>query len=164
MTASPRPQPTANAQANLDQATAELALQDRLTAFIRAFGLHQPEQTPCGQPIPVSEAHALIDLARAPDQRLGQHQLTQRLRLQKSTVSRLVGQLERRGWLRREPHPDDGRATLLVLTPAGHDAAEQLARARRAKFAALLAAIPAQQRDSVLHALDTLVEALYGKP
>jgi DNA-binding MarR family transcriptional regulator len=160
----PAPQSTANAQANPDQASAELALQDRLTTFIRAFGLHQPEQTPCGQPIPVSEAHALSELAHAPDRRLGQHQLTQRLRLQKSTVSRLVGQLQRRGWLRRQPHPHDGRATLLVLTPAGVDAAEQLAQARQAKFAALLAAIPAHQRDGVLHALDTLVEALDGQP
>jgi DNA-binding MarR family transcriptional regulator len=133
-------------------------LQDRLVSFIRAFGLHQPERTPCGQPIPVSEAHALAELTRnAP---LGQAELGRRLRLEKSTVSRLVGQLIGRGWLERRPDPGDGRATLLVLTPAGQQAADALASARAAKFARLLEAIPAAEREAVLHALDTLMEAL----
>jgi DNA-binding MarR family transcriptional regulator len=134
------------------------ALQDRLVSFIRAFGLHQPERTPCGQPIPVSEAHALAELTR--DAPLGQAQLGRRLRLEKSTVSRLVGQLIGRGWLERRPDPGDGRATLLVLTPAGQQAADELASARAAKFARLLEAIPADEREAVLHALDTLMEAL----
>jgi DNA-binding MarR family transcriptional regulator len=133
-------------------------LQDRLVSFIRAFGLHQPERTPCGQPIPVSEAHALAELTR--DAPLGQAQLGRRLRLEKSTVSRLVGQLIGRGWLERRPDPGDGRATLLVLTPAGQQAADELASARAAKIARLLEAIPADEREAVLHALDTLMEAL----
>jgi DNA-binding MarR family transcriptional regulator len=133
-------------------------LQDRLVSFIRAFGLHQPEHTPCGQPIPVSEAHALAELTR--DAPLGQAELGRRLRLEKSTVSRLVGQLIGRGWLERRPDPGDGRATLLVLTPAGQQAANQLAAARAAKFARLLEAIPATERETVLHSLDILMEAL----
>jgi DNA-binding MarR family transcriptional regulator len=133
-------------------------LQDRLVRFIRAFGLHQPEHTPCGQPIPVSEAHALAELTR--DAPLGQAELGRRLRLEKSTVSRLVGQLIGRGWLERRPDPGDGRATLLVLTPAGQQAANQLAAARAAKFARLLEAIPATERETVLHSLDILMEAL----
>ncbi|MQA97184.1 MAG: MarR family transcriptional regulator, partial [Streptosporangiales bacterium] len=31
-------------------------LQQAVARFVRAFGLHQPDQTPCGQPIPTSEA------------------------------------------------------------------------------------------------------------
>ena len=38
-----------------------VVLQARISAFVRAFGLHQPDQTPCGQPIPVSEAHAMTN-------------------------------------------------------------------------------------------------------
>ncbi len=38
------------------------ALQEQITAFIRAFGLHRPEQTPCGEPVSVAEAHALMEL------------------------------------------------------------------------------------------------------
>ncbi|MDQ3716897.1 MAG: MarR family winged helix-turn-helix transcriptional regulator [Actinomycetota bacterium] len=138
------------------------ALQDRLIGFIRAFGLHQPESTPCGQPIPVSEAHALSELAG--DESLGQLELGRRLRLEKSTVSRLVGQLVGRGWVQRNRSLNDARAVLLTLTPSGHEAAAELAAARRQKFDRLMAAIPDTQRVEVLRALDVLTEALHAQP
>lgn len=134
------------------------ALQARLAGFIRAFGLHQPEQTPCGQPITVSEAHALIELAR--DAPFSQVELGRRLQLEKSTISRLVAQLIDRGWVTRERDPHDARVASLTLTPAGQRAANNLAAAREKKFADLLAAIPEAERDAVLHALKTLTEAL----
>lgn len=134
------------------------ALQAQITAFIRAFGLHQPDQTPCGQSIPVSEAHALMELDR--DGPLAQHELAARLRLEKSTVSRLVSQLHGRGWVTRTKHDGDGRVAWLELTAAGRSAAGQLADARAAKFSRLLDAIPADRRDSVVDSIATLVEAL----
>jgi DNA-binding MarR family transcriptional regulator len=36
-----------------------------------------------------------------------------------SRLSHVVARLERRGWLRRDPCPDDGRATLATLTDDG---------------------------------------------
>lgn len=38
-----------------------------------------------------------------------------------SHLSRIAARLEARGWMRRGPDPDDGRATLAVLTDAGWD-------------------------------------------
>jgi DNA-binding MarR family transcriptional regulator len=38
-----------------------------------------------------------------------------------SHLSRIAGRLEQRGWLRREPDPDDGRATIALLTNTGWD-------------------------------------------
>lgn len=38
-----------------------------------------------------------------------------------SHLSRIAARLEGRGWMRREPDPDDGRATLAILTAAGWD-------------------------------------------
>lgn len=133
-------------------------LQERLAGFIRAFGLHQPEQTPCGQPIPVSEAHALIELAR--DAPFTQAELGRRLLLEKSTISRLVNQLVARGWVERGPDSRDRRAASLSLTPAGQRAAANLAMARRQKFTQLLDAVPETERETVLQALKTLTEAL----
>ncbi|MGI5286316.1 MarR family winged helix-turn-helix transcriptional regulator [Nonomuraea polychroma] len=136
----------------------ERELQEAVGRFVRAFGLHQPDQTPCGRPIPVSEAHALGELAR--DGALRQSELTQRLRLEKSTTSRLVTQLINRGWAERVPAPDDGRGVLVQLTPAGRNAAEQLAKARAARFAAILDRVPENERTGVLHALEILTEAI----
>ncbi len=140
----------------------ELALQERMVALVRAFGLHRPDETPCGQPVPISEAHALAELARG--EMLSQNELGARLRLEKSTVSRLVSQLAARGWLERERDPEDGRAICLRLTKRGAGAAEEIAQARRDKFAAVLKRIPADERDEVLRALDVLTEAMRATP
>jgi len=142
---------------NLGRGDAGLALQEQMIALIRAFGLHQPDRTPCGQPVPVAEAHALLELTR--EEPLSQTDLCLRLRLEKSTVSRLVGQLEGRGWIVRQR---DGRAARLCLTDAGRTAAATLAAARQATFDRLLEAIPDTDREPVIAALKTLVEVLRG--
>ncbi|HZM39946.1 MAG TPA: MarR family transcriptional regulator [Acidimicrobiales bacterium] len=132
-------------------------LQARLVAFVRAFGLHQPDETPCGSPVPVSEAHALWVLAdRGP---LTQTDLVHHLSLGKSTVSRLVDQLVARGWAERRTSEQDARCRLVQLTPDGARTAAGLARSRAARFARLLDRIPAADRPAVLAALDTLAEA-----
>jgi DNA-binding MarR family transcriptional regulator len=133
-------------------------LQEAVVRFVRAFGLHQPDQTPCGRPIPVSEAHALAELARAGE--LRQVDLVHRLRLEKSTTSRLVGQLVQRGWAQRVPAPDDGRGVLVRVTAQGKTAADQLAAARSTRFEAVLERVPADQREIVLRALAMLTEAV----
>lgn len=133
-------------------------LQEAVTRFVRAFGLHQPDRTPCGTPIPASEAHALAELARAGE--LRQVELARRLRLEKSTTSRIVTQLVTRGWAERSPAPGDGRGVLVRLTPHGQAAAERLAAARQARFGAALERIPASERQAVLRALALLTEAV----
>ncbi len=133
------------------------AAQDALMRFVRNFGLHQPDRTPCGQPLPVSEAHALTEIAR--EGQLRQVELARRLRLQKSTVSRLVSNLAGRGWVRRSGADDDGRGVLLELTDAGVEAATRMAEARRDRFAALLDRIPDEERADVVRALQRLAEA-----
>lgn len=133
------------------------AAQEALQRFVRNFGLHQPDRTPCGQPLPVSEAYAVVELHR--DRRLRQVELGRRLRLEKSTVSRLVTNLVNRGWVRRYTADDDGRGVQLELTDAGMTAAEQLAAARQAKFAALLDRVPDDRRAALVDALQLLAEA-----
>ncbi|RDI53200.1 MarR family winged helix-turn-helix transcriptional regulator [Nocardia mexicana] len=47
-----------------------------------------------------------------------------------STISRQVASLVKRGLLERRADPDDGRASVLMVTDAGRDLAEQLRRRR----------------------------------
>ena len=136
----------------------DLELQERMISLIRAFGLHRPEETPCGEPVAVAEAHALLELTR--EEPLLQKDLAQRLRLEKSTVSRLVKVLEKRGWVGRKKSSHDGRAMELRLTEAGKKAAARLAEARRAKFARILEAIPEEELAPVIRALSVLEEAM----
>lgn len=48
-----------------------------------------------------------------------------RLQVHPTSVTNTVDRLEAAGLVRREPHPDDGRATLVVLTDAGRELAAQ---------------------------------------
>lgn len=141
------------------RAGTDLELQERMVALIRAFGLHKPDETPCGKPVSVAEAHALMELSRAGT--LVQKELASRLTLEKSTVSRLVGMLEGRGWVERFRSRRDGRAMELKLTEAGMKTAGEIAEARRAKFARVLAAIPEEERESVLESMRILEEAMH---
>ncbi len=139
-----------------DSESSELA--SAMVALVRAFGLHRPHQTPCGEPVPVAEAHAIMDLAA--NGPLNHGELAARLRLEKSTVSRLVGQLEKRQWIERAHAGHDRRVVQIRLTAAGKRTAERLARARHTKFDQLLAALPKPKRALVLEAMSELVKAL----
>ena len=135
-------------------------LQLRVQRFIRAFGLLEQDQTPCGFPVPPSQAHALHLLAQG--EALPQHLLASELHLDKSTVSRLVDGLVNRGWVERTVNPDDRREVRLRLTAAGRAAVEQLAAAATAKYRGIWERIPPEQRSQVIEALAVLNDALDG--
>ncbi len=137
-------------------------LQERMVELVRAFGLHRPEETPCGKPVSVSEAHALMELGRT--EPLSQNELAARLSLEKSTVSRLVGGLVARGWVERERSPVDGRAVRLRLSDRGARAAAEIGEARSRKFDGVLEHIPEDGRARVLEALAVLTEAMRAAP
>ena len=133
------------------------SLQASVGAFVRAFGLLDRERTPCGLDLHVSEAHLIGDLSS--EGPLGQKELSERLHLSKSTVSRLVTQLIGRGWVQRTPDVADGRAVLVSLTSSGHDVADRLGRARARRFQELLAAIPEGRRAAVIEGVGHLADA-----
>jgi DNA-binding MarR family transcriptional regulator len=129
-------------------------LLESVVAFVRSFGLHRPDQTPCGRPVAVAEAHALMDLAAFGPLRQGE--LAARLRLEKSTVSRLVRQMEAHRWIQRNSDRHDGRVVLIRLTKQGRQTATEVARTRQEKFARILAAIPQDKRSMVVEAVSIL--------
>jgi len=135
-----------------------LELQERLVGLVRSLGLHQPDRASCGCRVSVGEVHVLMELGRS--EGVAQRELAAWLRLEKSTVSRLVSVLEGRGWVERFPDPSGGRSPRLRLTGEGRWAAGQLAEARRAGFVGVVDAVPPADRDGVLDAVDTLVEAV----
>ena len=136
----------------------DFELQERMIGLIRAFGLHKPDETRCGRPVAGADSGTVIELTLG--EQLLQKDLLFRLRLEKSTLSRLVKMLEGRGWTERSRSPDDGRAMELRLTEAGKRTASTLAEARREKFARILEAIPEEKRASVIQALGVLEEAM----
>lgn len=132
-------------------------VQTAFSSVVRELGLLRPDTTPCGQPISVAQAHALGELhERGP---LTQQEMASALRVQKSTVSRLVDQLESDRLATRAPNPADGRSVLISLTSNGRRRAERLADARRELFVRLLDQLDDDARRSVVEGLSHLEEA-----
>lgn len=132
--------------------------QEKIVTLVRVFGWHRPVETPCGQPVSIAEAHALLEISHTDG--VSQHELTGSLNLAKSTVSRLVAKIVKRGWVRREQSKADGRVYHLFLTESGEQVAEELAEARMAKMSQIFDQIPPDRRDDVLNSIDILVEAI----
>jgi DNA-binding MarR family transcriptional regulator len=131
-------------------------LQQEVIGFIRAFGLLSTDRTPCGQPLAPSDAHALTEIVS--DGGLTQRELVDRLRLDRSSVSRLVDRLVARGWVERANGPDR-RTVRLLPTPAGRRVAADVAEARAKRFATLLEAVPPDRRGEVIDAIRLLTVA-----
>ena len=135
---------------------------DQLLALVREFGLHRTDPASGGELVSMSEHQALMELS--PGEELSQTALAFRLRLEKSTVSRLAAQMETRGWLERHRDTADGRLVRLRLTPQGRELANELAVVRANRLQGLLRAIPEADRDAVLRALEVVVRALQRGP
>jgi DNA-binding MarR family transcriptional regulator len=136
----------------------ERQLQDRIQEFIRQFGLLDQEHTPCGRPMPTSQAHALQILGRVGI--ATQRELAGRLNLDESTVSRLVNQLVGRGWVDRAIDEHNRRQSRLALTGEGRAALDDIRDASAAKFRLIRERIPPDKGDQVLEALDILIAAI----
>jgi len=137
-------------------------LRQLIHTFIRRFGLLDQAQTPCGMPLPVSHAHALMEVLHAPG--LTQNELAARLGLSKSNVSRLVASLVAAGSAQRQRDGKDGRAYRIVLTPKGRRTAEELDQRSLTRFGDLLARVPMSRRGSITRALALLAEAVERVP
>jgi DNA-binding MarR family transcriptional regulator len=140
-------------------------LRRQVQGFVRGFGLLAESQTPCGKPIPVSQAHALmVLLARhEQDDPPMQAEIARELGLDKSSAARLCARLCDSGHVVRTPCEKDGRAWRLRLTASGLGLARSIETASRARFEQLLSALPAEKRSLVIDSMAALNEAVRTK-
>jgi DNA-binding MarR family transcriptional regulator len=130
-----------------------------LLEFVRAFGLHRPDLGLPGVPVAFSEALALAELARAAPFALSQQELADRLQLEKSSVSRLVANLEARGLVSRQRNPANRRWLQVTLTDHGRATAAQLIARFHMHHQRLFAALTASERATLATGLSAVVRA-----
>ncbi len=92
------------------------AFYDALSELVRVYEFRDRDRI-CCHDVSVTQCYALEALAR--QGALTLNELAAHLYLDKSTTSRVVDALERKGYVARRPHPQDGRALQLEATPAG---------------------------------------------
>lgn len=137
-------------------------LQRQVQSFVRSFGLLVTKQTPCGQPVSPSYAHALMVLLERERQSLttSQSDLGARLGIDKSNIARLCERLHAEKHAVQARSAEDGRSRLLHLTADGERMARKLASASLARFQRVMDAVPKQKRAALLESLTVLNAAI----
>jgi DNA-binding MarR family transcriptional regulator len=92
------------------------SLHDALSELVRVYQFRDRDRI-CCHDVSVTQCYAIDALLRRGPS--GLNELAAELYLDKSTASRVVTTLERKGYVTRAPHPDDRRAIVLTVTPAG---------------------------------------------
>jgi DNA-binding MarR family transcriptional regulator len=133
-----------------------------LMDVIREMGVLRPEQVLPGWSLSLSEIYALNILAeKAP---LSQQDLGAALLLEKSSVTRLVQQLEQRGWLLRERDSHDSRLRLLRLTELGARMTEQMHQYMHERHAGLFSQLSPEEQSALIQGLTALRRAFHNAP
>jgi DNA-binding MarR family transcriptional regulator len=92
--------------------------------------------------------------------RLKPNELSRALLLSTGGTSNVVNHLVSEGLVEREPDPDDGRSTLISLTPKGAGVVEDALRANSAAHAEVFATVPAEVVTAATKALRELSSAM----
>ena len=126
--------------------------------LFRRFGALASNSTPCGKPLSIAHAHALMVLLTRGE--LTQQDLGVELGIDKSNVARLCANMVEAGHANQRQSEADGRSRRVSLTARGRHLAREVEAASGARFGALLSELPAGSRRQVLEALQHLVRAL----
>ncbi|OII12513.1 MarR family winged helix-turn-helix transcriptional regulator [Curtobacterium sp. MCBA15_008] len=81
----------------------------------------------------------------------------------KPTMTRILTELEQRGFIEREADPRDGRAFMVTATPEGIAAVERARADRTGIVAELIAELPDHDVDAIAAALEALERVAQGE-
>ena len=132
------------------------AFHEALSDFVRAYLLGERDQI-CCHDISLTQCYAIDALLRRGPSTL--NALAAELCLDKSTASRVVTTLRRKGYVGRATHPGDARAVLLDVTPAGRRLHDRIRTDRIAERMDLLAGFPPEVREGITDVMRRLAGA-----
>ena len=132
------------------------ALQAAVADLVRVYQFRDRDRI-CCHDISVTQCHALETLVEHGPLRLSE--LTERLFLDKSTTSRVVGTLVKKGYVEQHPDASDRRATTLRATRAGRTLCARITDDLVEQQKALLADLDSDVRAGVVDVIRRLAQA-----
>jgi DNA-binding MarR family transcriptional regulator len=108
----------------------------------------------CCYGISISQSHILDTLAEEGD--VTMQQLARRMFKSVSTMTRVVGQLVRRGYVKRRQNPEDRRVINVSITPQGKAIVAAISRDLIRTQKAVLQVIPSDQWKGAFKVLEAL--------
>lgn len=94
------------------------------------------------------------------DQPVSPSDLAKRLNVSTARIAALLKKMEGRGWIQRCPSPEDGRRTILTLTPAGREKVAQMNVYMLQHAERLCQHISRHDREEFIRILHKIVEVL----
>ena len=141
----------------MDPKAAEL--RESLRRLFRRLGFMERDEARCCS-MSVSRCQVLVEVGRT--ENLSLVDLSARMGLEKSTVSRLVDALVEEGLAERRESPLDRRYLSIVLTAEGKELCGQVESRMDAYVASAWDRVPVDLRDKVLESL-RILEGVFGK-
>lgn len=135
-----------------------LEIRFQIHQFIRLFGVLNPTKTPCGYELSLSQVHALQVLES--ESPLALHELSEKLYLERSTVSRIVNVLVKSGFINRQTNERNRREVLLSLTDHGKNSVNQVRNQSIIFFQHVLKDLSEDERHVILEGFRKFTFAL----
>jgi DNA-binding MarR family transcriptional regulator len=132
------------------------ALQAAVADLVRVYQFRDRDRI-CCHDISVTQCHALEALVEHGAMRLSE--LTERLFLDKSTTSRVVQTLVKKGYVEQRPDAQDGRATALHPTTRGRRLCERITDDLVEQQKQLLQDLDPEIREGVVNVIRRLARA-----
>jgi DNA-binding MarR family transcriptional regulator len=130
-----------------------------LTASRALMGISVRSVAASPVPLKVPQHRILVLVSSDGPRRVGT--LADDLGVNQSNASRLVDRLGRLGLVRRVPDPEDGRASMVKLTPSGREVLEEVNSHRLHAVTEVLQEIPPERRSRAAEALREFNEAAH---
>lgn len=133
---------------------------EALSELIRVYQFRDRDRI-CCYDVSITQCYALEALAG--ERAVTLNDLASHLYLDKSTTSRVVDVLQRKGYVVRSEHPADGRALRLKITPAGRALYRKILNDILAEEEALLAEFSPEVRRSMTQVFARLAKTAEGR-
>lgn len=134
-----------------------LSLRSTVQQFIRLFGVLEQTVTPCGFSMSLSQVFALQELEH---RTMSLKELAEKLRLERSSVSRLVEGLVKGGFVSRELNEQNRREVILRLTEKGERSMERLREQSIQFYESILNDLPEASQEKVLEGYQIFTASL----
>ena len=131
-----------------------------LTHLLRVVQFRDRDRA-CCYDVSVAQCYGLK--AVADNGPLTVNELSAALLLDKSTASRIAAGLEAKGYVRRDPDPDDGRVVRLSTTRAGNELHQRIEGDLQAEYSRLLADFDPEVRAGMTRLLGRLAASFAAR-
>jgi len=107
----------------------------------------------------VAQALAVVDGAGRP---LTPTEISERTLIASATMTAVLDTLERQGWIRRTPNPDDRRSVLIEITPEGRELADRFIPCLHIVERRVMSALTRRERHQLLALLGKVLASANG--